>query len=504
MPGKYISSALVKIRIFPFIAHESKRNICSVSEAQLNNILFNDFMRKSKSWILDVDSEAFARQLDKDDPLRDFRKRFYYPKKKYLSGVDPQSLLDENEESIYFCGHSLGLQLKSIESSVENVLKSWAERGVECHFSGNLPAAFCDKPLKENMAYLVGALPEEVTAMNGLTVNIQLLLATFYRPTEERNKILMVANCFHSDLYAVRSHITLRGYDPDESLIFLKPQSDDFLVSSEDIREVIGREGKNIALIFLEGVHFYTGQLFDMGEITRLGHEQGCVVGFDLAHAIGNVQLQLHDWNVDFAVWCTYKYLNSGPGCMGGAFVHQRLTQGKNGILPAMRGWWGLSEKTKFDFDDEFTPAEGADRFKLSNPSPYLSTMLLANLQVFREAGLERLRAKQRLLTGYMEYLLRKHLPQYEDTHPEKPHIRIITPKNPRNRGSQLSLISSVPITTCEALLKAKGIVCDIRRSVVIRITPVPLYNTFSEVRNFVYIFKEIWDNELSNEHPEK
>lgn len=475
-----------------------------VPEIQPNNTLFYDFMNKSKTWSLDIDSEDFAKQMDSEDPLKDFRKRFHYPKKRFLMNVDPNSMENENEEAIYFCGHSLGLQLKSVESLVRNVMKDWAQKGVECHFNGSLPAVHCDKSLKEKMAYLVGALPEEVVAMNGLTVNIHMLLASFYRPTAQRHKILMVADGFHSDLYAVQSHIELRGYDPKESIIFLKPRAESDIINTEDIRKTIEKEGKNIALIFLEGVHFYTGQLFDMKEITRAGHEKGCIVGYDLAHAIGNVPLQLHDWNVDFAMWCTYKYLNSGPGCMGGAFCHQKRMQGENAIIPANRGWWGLTDKKKFSFDQEFTPAEGADRFKLSNPSPYLSAMILANLEVFREAGLERLQAKQRLLTGYLEYLIRKHFPQYDETDLDKPHIRIITPSSPKNRGSQLSIVSSVPVSKCESILKSRGIVCDIRKSSVIRVAPVPLYNTFSEVYRFVHILKKIWEDEFCNESPEQ
>ncbi|GFT96220.1 kynureninase [Nephila pilipes] len=492
---------LLKVRTNGFRPYEK---MLSVPEIQTNSTPFHDFMKRSKAWSLDIDSEEFAQQMDREDPLREFRKLFHYPKKRFLLNVDEENLEDENEETIYFCGHSLGLQLKSVKATVKNVLKDWAQQGVECHFNGSLPAAHCDKSLKEKMAYLAGALPEEVTAMNGLTVNIHMLLASFYRPTAMRHKILMVTNGFHSDLYAVQSHIELRGYDPEESMIFLKPRPGSDIINTEDIRKMIEKEGKNIAVIFLEGVHFYTGQLFDMKEITRMGHEKGCVVGFDLAHAIGNVPLQLHDWNVDFAIWCTYKYLNSGPGCMGAAYCHERHMQGDNAIIPAIRGWWGLSDKKKFAFDQEFTPAEGADRFKLSNPSPYLSAMILANLEVFKEAGVERIQAKQRLLTGYLEYLIRKHFPQYDETDQDKPHIRIITPSSPKNRGSQLSLVSSVPVSKCESIMKAKGIVCDIRKGSVIRVAPAPLYNKFSEVYRFVHTLKNIWEDEFCSETPEQ
>ncbi|XP_035217697.1 kynureninase-like, partial [Stegodyphus dumicola] len=270
-----------------------------------------------------------------------------------------------------------------------------------------------------------------------------LLQSSFYQPTEERHKILMVDNGFHSDLYAVQSHIKLRGYDPKESIIFLKP---------------------------------------------------GCVVGFDLAHAVGNVKLQLHEWEVDFALWCTYKYLNSGAGSMGCIYVHERHTNGYNEIIPMMQGWWGVSNAEKFSLQREFIPADGADRFKISNPSPFLSAMVLVNLEVFREAGIERLQEKQKLLTGYLEYLLKKHFPPSNGIESGKPHIQVITPSNPKRRGCQISIMSSRPITEIDERLKAKGIVCDMRKPSVLRVTPAPLYNSFTEVYKFVHILEEVVD----------
>ncbi|KAG8180527.1 hypothetical protein JTE90_007480 [Oedothorax gibbosus] len=460
------------------------------SEKNTNISLAHEFLSLSSSWSLDIDSKEFAKKLDDEDPLKEFRKRFHYPKKKGLSGVDSESLVDDNEECIYLCGQSLGLQLKTIKNTLQDVLYDWASRGVECHFNGYLPAAFCDVPIKDKMAYLVGAQREEVAIMNGLTVNIHMMLGTFYNPTSEKHKVLMLAGGFHSDLYAVQSHVSMRGYDPEDSIIFLNPRKGEYTINPNDIMQVIEEEGHSISLIFLEGVHYYTGQLFDMKEITAAGHAQGCIVGWDLAHAVGNVKLKLHDWKVDFAVWCTYKYLNSGPGSLGAIFSHSRHTQGVNGVLPSMAGWWGLPDKKKFAFEREFCPSEGADRFRNSNPSPFLSTMVLANIEVFREAGLERLRKKQRLLTGYMEYLIETLFPCDET---RRPQIQIITPSNPNMRGSQLSLVSSVPISMFEDNLKSKGVLCDARKPSVIRVTPIPLYNTFTEVYEFVHILKNLF-----------
>ncbi|XP_054710920.1 kynureninase-like [Uloborus diversus] len=456
----------------------------------LSSALHYDFAARAKSWSIEVDSLDYARRLDKDDPLRNFRKLFYYPKKKsFVEGSE--TVEDENEDCIYFCGHSLGLQLKSIEHNLQSVLQNWADRAVESHFNGDLPAALCDIPLKENMAYLVGAEPDEIAIMNGLTVNIHFMLSTFYQPTEERHKILMVDNGFHSDLYAVQSHIKFRGYDYQKSIVFLKPRPGEQLINPKDIMNVIEQQGKEIALIFMEGVHFYTGQLFDMKNITRAGHKQGCTVGFDLAHAAGNVELHLHDWDVDFGLWCTYKYLNSGAGSMGAIFVHRKHTS-ENIILPALRGWWGLSNEKKFDLSRTFEPAPGADRFKVSNPSPFLAAMILANLKVFKEAGVDRLLEKQRLLSGYLEYLLMKHFPPVDEEEARRPNIQIITPSNPKRRGCQLSLMSSVPIEIIDDQLKAKGILCDVRKPSVLRVTPVPLYNSYKEVYQFVHTLKEI------------
>lgn len=446
---------------------------------------------KAKEWNVEENSLEFAHLMDKEDPLRDFRKLFHYPKKKTLPHVDLQQLENDDEETIYFCGHSLGLQLKSTESYLQEVLNNWAEKGVHSHFHGYLPAALCDLPLKEKMGQLVGAYEDEIVVMNGLTVNIHLLLASFYRPTPERYKILLPENGFPSDLYAVRSQITLHGYDPDDSIIFLRPRKGEYLLNPHDVQSVIENEGHRIAVIFLEAVHFYTGQLLDLKQITENGHKKGCVMGFDLAHAVGNVELHLHEWDIDFAVWCTYKYLNAGAGSLGSIFVHNKFTQ--NGItnnIPMFKGWWGVHPKSKFSMKREFDPAEGADRFKLSNPSPFLAAMVFASLEVFEEAGIDRLVTKQRYLTGYLEYLLEQSFPS-EEKHTTKV-LTIITPNNPKQRGCQLSIATSFPLDKVEGELKKRGIVCDIRLPSVIRITPVPLYNTFTEVYQFVRTLKEI------------
>ncbi|XP_042898804.1 kynureninase-like isoform X2 [Parasteatoda tepidariorum] len=469
-----------------------------------SSLMYNEFIKKSQKWSSSMDSLEFAKRMDKEDPLGEYRKLFNYPKKKDISGVCLRNISDGEEECIYLCGQSLGLQLKSTESKVQDALNNWAIRGVDSHFTGEFPAALSDQPLKEQMANLVGAETNEIAFMNALTVNIHFMLASFYRPSENRYKILMVEGGFHSDLYAVQSHVKLRGYDPEESIVFLKPEEGEHIVRPQKVLSFIKEEGENIALIYLEGVHYYTGQLFDMKAITKAGHEQGCMVGFDLAHAVGNVKLKLHEWNIDFAVWCSYKYLNSGAGNMGAIFCHSKHTQGANQIMPALRGWWGLDFKRKFTFDKEFTAAAGADRFRLSNPSPILCAMISNSLNVFNKVGMDKIQAKQRLITGYLEYLLRKLLMMSSLKNSESAQIQIITPRDPKERGSQISLLSSIPISQCEELLKSHGIVCDIRSPSVLRVTPAPLYNTFTEVYKFAHFFKDAWETIQSNESREK
>lgn len=486
---------------------ESEKNLTHseqfVSEEIFPSAVSHEFAVRSKSWSIDVDSPDFAMRMDKEDPLQSFRKLFHYPKKKCVRHDDiKDNSKDDEENCIYFCGHSLGLQPKTLENELHDAITNWAKRGVQCHFYGKYPAASSDNMLKENMAYMIGSETNEVALMNSLTVNIHVLLSSFYKPTLQRHKILMLEQGFPSDLYAVQSHVRLRGYDPANTIVFMKPRPGSHLINPKDVLSFIEKEGDKFALIFLEGVHFYSGQLFDMKNITRVGHKKGCVVGFDLAHAVGNVKLHLHEWNVDFAMWCTYKYLNSGPGSMGAIFVHSRHMKGTNQIFPMMAGWWGISDK--FSMSRVFEAADGADRFKISNPSPFLVAMMSSSLDIFREAGIDRLQEKQHLLTGYLEYLLRKNFYETPDGEAKVPLIEILTPSNPRRRGCQISLMTLTPIYELESILKEKGIMCDVRKPSVIRVTPVPLYNTFTEVYKFVHALKDIFENFQVSDDEEK
>ena len=404
----------------------------------------------------------FASQMDADDPLRSFRKRFHIPKQ--ADGMD----------GVYLCGHSLGLQPKAVASCIEEELKDWATLGVEGHFRAQHPWMPYHRFVTEQMAEIVGAKPLEVVVMNSLTVNLHLLMVSFYRTTSERHKILIEKGAFPSDRYAVTSQIRMRGLDPATSLIELTPRPGESCLRDEDILESIGREGRSIALILLPGVNYATGQAFDLKNITTQGHLRGCAVGFDLAHAAGNLQMQLHDSGADFAAWCTYKYLNGGPGCIAACFVHER--HARSWQLPRFAGWWGHDEKTRFQMGPDFHPMEGAEGWQLSNPPILALAALRASLDLFAEAGMERLRTKSRLTTDYLRYLLE------ESTFGG---FSIITPREPERHGAQLSLqITSGDRGVCERLLAA-GVTVDWREPDTVRVAPVPLYNTFVDVYEF-------------------
>ena len=337
-------------------------------------------------------SEAFALAMDARDPLKHFREQFYIPKT--ASG----------DECIYLCGHSLGLQPKSASSYLDQELEAWAQFGVEGHFHAKNPWMPYHRLLTQQTAELVGAQPAEVVVMNSLTVNLHLMMVSFYRPTKERYKILVERGAFPSDQYAVKSQLRFHGFDLATSLLELTPREGETCLRDEDIESYIEREGDSIALILLGAVNYATGQLFDMASITKAGHRKGCVVGFDLAHAAGNVPLRLHDWAPDFAVWCSYKYLNGGPGCVAGCFVHER--HARTWEVPRFAGWWGHDEKTRFQMGPDFQPMSGAEGWQLSNPPILALAPLRASMEIFSEAGLERLRDKSISLTGYMEFLL--------------------------------------------------------------------------------------------------
>lgn len=404
-----------------------------------------------------------AAELDARDPLARFREQFYIP---HLPDVG---------ECTYLCGHSLGLQPKNVRAYVEQELRDWAELGVEAHFRAQHPWMPYHRYLAEPMARIVGAEPSEVVVMNSLTANLHFMLVSFYRPAAQRHKIIVERGAFPSDQYAVKSQIQFHGFDPATSLVELAPRPGEFTLREEDIFTSIDREGASTALVLLGGINYSTGQFFDLPAITRVGHARGCVVGFDLAHAAGNVPLRLHDWNADFAVWCSYKYLNGGPGCVGGCFVHQRHARDTG--LPRFAGWWGHDEQSRFRMGPDFHPMPGAEGWQVSN-APILSmASLRASLDLFEDAGIEALRAKSIALTGYMESLLQ---PRASDK------FSIITPADPPRRGAQLSLyVPHNGRAICDRLA-TEGILCDFREPGILRAAPAPLYNTFADVQRFV------------------
>jgi kynureninase len=412
---------------------------------------------------------SHAQSLDAQDPLARFRDRFHIP------------LQSNGKPHIYLCGNSLGLQPKAVREYMEEELKDWETLGVEGHLHARHPWLPYHEFLTESTARLVGAKPIEVVVMNQLTVNLHLLMVSFYRPTAQRFKILIEADAFPSDRYAVESQIRFHGFDPKEALVELRSRSGHPVIPTEETLELIQREGDSIALVLLGGVNYYTGQAFEMEKITAAGHAKGCVVGFDLAHAAGNLDLRLHDWGVDFAAWCSYKYLNAGPGAVSGAFVHERHANSFD--LPRFAGWWGHDKATRFKMGPEFHPIPGAEGWQLSNAPIFSMASLRASMALFDEAGIGNLRAKSVKLTGYLRGLLEPHL--------ERLGIRIITPADAAHNGAQLSLQTTRDGKALHQRLTDAGVICDWREPDVIRIAPVPLYNTFEEAFRFAEIISQ-------------
>ena len=411
----------------------------------------------------------FAAQLDQDDKLFSFKDKFHNPKR-------------DGKEAIYFCGNSLGLQPKLTAHYLEEELAAWQELAVEAHFKSRRPWLGYHGQFKESLAALVGAFPEEVVAMNNLTTNLHLMMVSFYKPTREKFKIITEAGAFPSDMYALESQVRFHNLDPDNAIIELKPRQGEHTLRTEDIIKTIERNGLEVALILMGGVQYYTGQFFDLKSITQAAHKVGAFAGFDLAHAIGNVPLLLHDWDVDFAVWCSYKYLNGSPGGTGGAFIHDN--HGRNNQLPRFAGWWGYIEKERFKMEKGFRPTAGADGWQLSN-APILSMAALrASLEIFDQAKIDNIREKSIALTGYLQYLIQK-------INVEKRVINVITPADPSARGCQLSLMMSENGNDIFESLSKNGVVADWREPDVIRVAPVPLYNTFSEVFQFGCVLKD-------------
>jgi kynureninase len=411
-------------------------------------------------------AEKFAMAMDERDPLAEYRHRFCFPKS--ARGGD----------CVYLCGHSLGLQPNSVGGYIEQELKDWAQLGVEAHFQGRNPWMPYHRLLTSQTAELVGANPIEVVVMNSLTVNLHLMMVSFYRPTTSRFRILIERGAFPSDQYAVKSQIGFHGLDPAASLMELAPRAGESCLRDEEIESLIDREGESIALVLLGGVHYGTGQAFDMARITRAGHARGCIVGFDLAHAVGNLPLKLHEWGPDFAVWCNYKYLNGGPGCIAGCFVHER--HAKSWDLPRFAGWWGHDEKVRFEMGPNFQAMAGAEGWQLSNPPIVSLAAVRASMDIFHEVGMERLRAKSLLLTGYLEFLLGQHVAA---------GFSIITPRESERRGAQLSIrISRGGRALCARLAQA-GIIGDWREPDTFRVAPVPMYNSYQDVYRFAQRF---------------
>jgi len=411
---------------------------------------------------------SFAKELDLLDPLKHYREKFCFPKHK------------NGEEVIYLAGNSLGLQPKSVREYVEQELKDWETLAVDAHTQAKNPWLPYHEFLTEQTAQLVGAMPEETVNMNSLTTNLHLLFVSFYRPTKERHKILIESNAFPSDHYAIQSQIRFHGFDVETSLIEMKPKAGENQIQTEDIEEIIDKNGDSIALIWFAGVNYYSGQAFELKRITEAAHKKNIVAGFDLAHATGNLLMNLHDWNVDFAVWCNYKYMNGGPGAIGGAYVHEKHLNDQS--LPKFLGWWGHDKQTRFLMDHKYIPIPTVESWQLSNPPILQLASLKASLDIFDSVGMKALREKSEQLTGYLEFLINEN---------KNANIEIITPKEVNERGCQLSLrIKSNGKKLYQRLL-AEGVICDWREPDVIRVAPVPLYNTFEEVWRFVEILSK-------------
>jgi kynureninase len=406
-------------------------------------------------------SLAFARFLDNSDPLSGYRSKFYFPQ---MDGKDV----------IYFTGNSLGLQPRTTQDYILNELEDWAGFGVEGHFHSRKPWLPYHEQFAEPVAKLVGAAPDEVVVMNQLTVNLHLLMVSFYRPDKKRYKIVCEARAFPSDQYAMESQVKFHGFDPLDAIIEVGPREGEHAIRHEDILSAIHENRDALALILIGGVNYYTGQVFDMKGITEAGHKAGAFVGFDLAHAAGNIKLHLHDWNVDFACWCSYKYLNSGPGSVAGAFVHQRHLNDPD--IPRFAGWWGHDKTTRFKMEKGFAPMHTAEAWQLSNAPVFSMAAHKASIDIFDEAGMDALVEKSKKLTGYLDFMV-KEIGR---------GLEIITPAE---RGCQLSIIAHGKVL--HEKLMERGVIADWREPNVIRCAPVPLYNSFEDVHEFGKILED-------------
>lgn len=425
-------------------------------------------------------SLEFALKMDLADPLAAIRDQFSMPK------------MANNEQEIYLCGNSLGLMPKKASEYVQRELSQWGSLGVKGHFTGDFPWMPYHEFLTPGMAEIIGAQQDEVVVMNTLTANLHLMMVSFYRPSKTRYKILIEEHAFPSDHYAVESQIKFHGFDPRESMLLIKPREGEALIRNEDVLALIAEQGESIALILLPGVQYYTGQVFDMQSITQAGQQQGCKVGFDLAHAAGNIELELHNWQVDFACWCTYKYLNSGPGSVGGCFVHSKHHH--NEELPRFAGWWGHDKQSRFKMENSFKPIPSAEAWQLSNPPVLSLAAIRGSLDTIKLAGgIKQLRKKSLELTGFMRFLLEADLAD---------ELTILTPAEVRFSGAQLSIAIELKGDSERGkrifdAIEAQGVTSDWRYPNVIRVAPVPQYNSFEDAYRFVQILKAVLNENL-------
>lgn len=417
----------------------------------------------------------FAKKLDQEDPLKHFRDKFYIP-------------MVHGKDSIYFTGNSLGLQPKTTQEYVLDELEDWANYGVEGHFHARNPWVSYHELFPDLLSEIVGGLPEEIVVMNQLTVNLHILMTSFYRPTKERFKIICEAKAFPSDQYAFASQATIHGLDPEKTIIEVAPREGEHCIHTSDILAAIKEHGKETALVLFSGVNYYNGQVFDMEAITKASLEAGAYCGFDLAHAAGNIKLKMHEWNADFACWCSYKYLNSGPGGVSGVFIHQRHMADKK--IPRLAGWWGQDKATRFKMEKEFNPIPTAEGWQLSN-APVLSMAAhKASLDIFKDAGMDNLIKKGKMLAGYLKFILE----EINNNTTEK-IIEVITPQPEMESGCQVSMLMLKDGKNIFEALKKEGVIADWREPNVIRIAPVPLYNSFEDVFKFGEIISNVTIN---------
>jgi kynureninase len=410
-------------------------------------------------------TRAFARSMDEKDPLSSFREKFYIPQ-------------HNGQDTIYLTGNSLGLQPKTVSAYVQQELDDWAKLGVEGHFHAKNPWMPYHEIFPKQLSKIVGSLEKEIVVMNQLTVNLHLLMVSFYRPTSRRHKIICEAQAFPSDQYAIESQVKFHGFDPGGSIIEIAPRAGEYSIRTEDILDAINAHNDSVALVLLGGVNYYSGQLFDIPTITTAAHNTGAIAGFDLAHAAGNVELKLHEWNVDFACWCSYKYLNSGPGGVAGVFIHEQHI--RNESLPRFAGWWGNNKETRFKMEKKFDPIPTAEGWQLSN-APVLSMAAhKASLDIFEEAGMERLHQKRKTLSAFLHFVLNEGNKVAENR-----SVQLITPDNENERGCQVSLLVKENGRAIFEKLIRQGVVADWREPNVIRVAPVPLYNTFEDAWRF-------------------